>query len=548
MANNFKITDGNYYISKSGHDSNDGLTPDTPRRSSNGITGSKYVIGAGVYNMVFGSGQYIGDGHVKIVNQSFPASSATYISVENMNFENCIFGLISGNGRGAVARNCTYRNCSGDILSARFSTVNSTTLPASSYNVFINCFDNGSASTDTTSKGADQSIYIGCDMRVRYLRNSYIDNNSVIEILHPYLNVYSNVEGVLKITGSNFSDATVRSYAVQDTKVGTPQDNGFEPGIKWFTYDTLIADGFIGTTAGLADAINTLISKPPLFNNVAINDFTLQAGSPHIGAGFGGENIGGTKAAISIYNTSGGLSEITTSPEISTSNPNSYTVAPGFTEGYIDYIGKIGTSNLTLKEIDPISSLEFDSDIQGGQLGNRNVPDSEPLSVEYPRRLTTTSAAIDALTLNVTGHDAIVGEIVRVDGQDREVVAITTDTITVNTAFRAIVQTGIEFQIGQQIRIGALNPNRLTFMMRTSKEINKPTLDSQWDNDIDPLYGMTGSFLTQEWGEIPGYYIDSGTSEVWGSGDSERPPGLAKNEISCKWIHVRVYLRNNYES
>lgn len=544
MAHNFRELSGLTplkYIAKSGHDSNNGLTPDTPKKSITTLNTTQ--IGAGYYEVtgdVFDFSFSRGDGKVILDFKGNKISSNFYenLDIEIRNMVGFFFG--SSTQTQLINKRLILKDCQGSfspggnrnlhIEESQFINCNiissgSTRYPYLNYNVFYN------------------STFVLNGASIQYTFMSESCTIDITDASGPVNITNSNIRCPLNFAGALFTDGLKKSYAIQDLMTGTPQDNGYAAGVKWLTAANFTADGGTVTTPVQA-MIDANINRDPLFNNAPLYDFSLQAGSPHIKVP---KNIGGTFPAISIYNTSNGTSQISASAEIDTTNPNSYTVLSGFNEGYIDYIEKVGSSILTLKEIDPITSLDFNSDLPGGTLGNKDVPDSEPLSIEYPRKLTTTSAALNASTLNVVGHDAAVGEFVRAVGEDREIISITADTITLDAALRAIAPTNTTFQIGQKVRIGALKPNRLTFMLRTSK-LDNPSLDSDWDNDIDPVYNKAGDFLTQEWGQVPGYYIDTIGNAVWGSGDSETPPGLSKNEIACKWVHIRVYIRNNYES
>lgn len=537
MAHNFKSI-GARYISKSGHDSNDGLTPDTPRRSITDANceGSKTIIGAGHYTggSLLTAHQYLdiyGDG--KVILDSVNISANRYFKLNvprNLEFRNSNISCREGYVNGIIAKNCSLH---GSVASANYLKC-----------ILINSILN----MNTVFRFVTYSVVINCTGNLHGMYDSYIDRNTQLTYVATVPDIARcNFRGTILMPLTSGGHA---AFAIQDQYVGTPQDNGYETGVSWLNEANLTSVGYKNTIAGWDNLVATCINREPLFNNESIYDFTLQAGSPHIGRGGDGSNLGGTEIAISVYNADNntGNVEVIPSATIDTTDPNSYTVKVGETEGYIDYIQKIGSSDFVLKEIAPITVLEFDSETTGGTLGNKDVPDSEPLTIEYPRKITTTSTAPDTTTINITAHDIIVGEFVRYAGQDREVISTTVDTITVDTAFRSAVGTGVNIQVGAKVRIGALNPNRLTFMMRTSKEFSKPTLDSQWDNDIDPIHNKAGAFLTQEWNQVPGYYIDTVNNEVWGSGDSETPQGLVKNEISCKWIHIRVYIRNNYES
>lgn len=550
MAHNFKrIVSGAYYVSKSGHDSNDGLSPDTPKRtlsqSNFPTSGSKIVVGAGHYTeggftnsnwykVLLGDGKVILDGITNPSNNPYPAGIVEYninLEYRNMNVSarQCTIG-------GMILKNCTL-----------IGYVSSSTL------YFCTLIDTILNSNGGSTINPYKSIIVRCTGEVEGVVNSYVDKLSSITMEGDTIFIRNcNYRGVIKLKGTYFSDGIAKSYAVQDQLTGTPQENSYTVGVNWFNSAQLTADGYTG--GGLNTSLTNIascINRDPLFNNEALEDYTLQAGSPHINAADDGSNIGGTDVAISVINTdhNGTNIKVIPGPQIDTSIPDSYKLNPGEIDGYIDYIVKIGNKDLILEEISPISLLNFNSDQPEGSAGNNNVPDSEPLTLDYPRVLTTTSAAADSSTLNLTGHDVIVGEWVRVQGQAREVTAVTANTITVASPFRAIVGTGVEFRAAAFVNLAATNPNRLTYLMRTSVQDTEPTTDAEWDNNIDPVYQMSGAFLTQEWDKKPGYVVDILNGDaVYGAGDSEAPVDQPINFISCQWINIRVYIRNNYDS
>lgn len=360
---------------------------------------------------------------------------------------------------------------------------------------------------------------------------------------------YNNFRGIFIFEPEYFPDGVQRSYAIQDLQQGTPQDNGYPEGVEWITEQALRDAGYTGYLEGLQKALDTCMNREPLFNNIEKGDFTLQPGSPHIGAAENGiDNISGQPTAVSIINADNGIGnvEVLPSPEIDVTNPDAYQLKPGYTEGYIDYIQKVGTQPLTLGPITPITALNFNTDFPGGTLQNNNVPDSEPTTVQYPKIATTTGTATNTSTLIIAEHNISIGDWVRVKGEDREVTNIVGDTISVNEPFREIIEEGEQVFEGQEIFLGALRPNRLTFLLRTSLLDDKPEIDMGWDNNIEPVYDMAGKFLTQEWDKAPGYIIANG--EVYGLGSPDRPLNTPSNEISCKWINIRVYIRNDYNN
>lgn len=553
MAHNFRILDGNYYISKAGHDSNDGLTPDTPRRTPPSDINQKIVLGAGAYSSNLNSGLFIGDGKVKFSNMVTGGGSSQYRSTENIFFENCDFGFIGGNGRGWTMLDCIIKNCTGQIGYAS-GTVNVTSFQNYTRVIFINSSESPSGNNSSISnKKAFGCIFIGSAFGCYTLEDCYVDINSTI-IVRTNGTVTSpknsNIQGLIYHSGLDYADGIGKYYAIKDLFTGTPQDNGYPAGVKWYSEASFTEDGYLYTIAGRDSWTQTCINRDPLFNDLSAEDFTLQAASPHIGRAADGSNIGGTQIAVSVVNSNNGVGdlEIIPGPEIDATNPNSYTLKDGFDEGYIDYIQKIGSSPLILKKISPLSLLNFDSDFDGGTIENNNVPDSEPTSADYPRAFTSTALAPDTFTVVVSGHDGIVGEFIKVEGEIRQITATTATDVTVGVAFRAAVATGLKVQIGPEVDIAALNPNRLTYKMRTSKSADKPLVLSDWDNDIDPTYNSSGLFFAQEWDETPGYYIDIGPNTIYGAGESGAPTQNTLNEVSAVWINIRVYIRNNYDS
>lgn len=539
MAHNFKLT-GERYISKSGHDSNDGLTPDTPKRSitdANIPNGAPTVIGAGHYIGGSLQGQHqrlniVGDGKVILDSISVNINRYFYTGIHeaNIEFRNMNIGVRECGLRKFIAKTCSLY---GSVASASYGEA-----------IILNSTLNMSSVFNTIS----QSVIVNTTGFLYYFNGNYVDKNTTLTLNSNSVAAikYCNFRGVVKM---NTTSNGYVSFAYKDLQVGTPQDNGYSAGVEWISEAKLTEVGYTGTIAGWDANIATCINRDPLFNNESLEDFTLQAGSPHIGRGLNGSNIGGTQTAYTTVNSGNGIGdvEVIVSPEINTTNPEFFVLKEGETEGYIDYIQKIASSPVTLGVIEPISLLNFNTDFVGGSLENNNVPDSEPTSTNYPRILITSSNAPDSLTLNIDGHNINIGEFVRVNGEDREVISTTMATVKVDAVFRAPVVSGIEVQIGEDHSIAALKPNRLTYLMRTSKMSTKPVLLSQWDNDADPIYNVGGQFLTQEWFTTPGYYINPTTNALYGSADARAPRGLSLNEISCMWIHLRVFIRNNYK-
>jgi hypothetical protein len=563
MANNFKLV-GTNYVAKSpaGHDSNNGTTPDTPKASDLVVpTSGILIIGAGQYEASsVGTNvgtQLRGDGKVIISRSDISGttliSGGNIVSIRDIEFVRCSFSNVNnvtGGTNTKTLSSCILKSCVG------LTTNNNVGYRSLSGCVIINSTIGNSSSSVLGGYFIISSIVINSLVRVlgnntsnKVIRDSYLDPSSIFQYDGSPVDFRrNNIQGVirLEVTGGNWKD-----YAIQDQLTGTPQDNGYDVGVEWLTQAQLTADGYIGTISGWNTAVGTCINRDPKFNNPSVGDYSLQADSPHIGRGLSGSNIGVTQIAFSVINTDDGIgdTQVIPSAEIDTTVPLSYQLESEENEGFVDYIFKVGSDTTVLGIIRPLAELNFNSDEAGGTSQNNNVPDSEPLSADYPRKLTTTSAAPDTVTLVVAGNDAVVGEWVRVNGQDREITDVVGDDITVASAFAASIGSGVTFQIGTESELGALRPNRLTYLIRTSTSTSKPVVAADWDNGIDPIYDAEGLFLTQEWNKAPGYIIDNlDGNKVYGAGDSDAPTDISVSDMEAIWVQIRVYLRNDYES
>lgn len=556
MANNFRDIPGVTivnYVAKNGNDSNDGLTKDTPKVTlpSSGAT----QIGAGYYLAPanYANGFIYADGIVILDFNGNAIDSNAFQEWVGFEIRN-INGVVNTSAVQPTTETskCVFKNC--DITLAL--TVSTTRNREFRECVFL---DSNMLQNNIGRLSFFSCIFIngtfGCNnfaaARVNQFFNSYVDPDAQI-ILYDKDDIKNcNVQGTLFIPGLLFGDATSRTYAIQDELTGTPQDNGYAVGINWISESQLTTDGYTGTIVGWDTQISACINKNPNFNNSSLNDYSLQSNSPHIGAADDGSNIGGTNVRNSILVTDGGVGdiEIIPSAEIDTSLISSYRLDTGQVEGSVRFITKLGNTAREVKAINILAALAFNSDFVGNTTENNNVPDSEPETVDYPDKYTTNATGGNTTTLKVADTTGITaGLFVRVLGEDREISSVPNSTdVIVSAAFMAEVGSGVEFQVGTELQLAVLRPNRLTFKFRCSTQSTKPTLDSHWDNDINPIYGMAGEYLVIENGTQPKYYIDLDDS-VYGGGDGRLPSGLTENTFSAIWIDVMVVLRNNYGS
>lgn len=531
MTDNFRLDIvGAIHYSKSGHDSNPG-TKAAPRKSIGSGNGAKNVIGTGIYIGNFGSGinhEFYADGKVINITTQIPTRYGDFQGIEFRG--NPVAYLDGSYNNFNTAVDCVFKNINGTSTGKSFSSANSC--------LFISCDLLGNV-----NQLLDNSIHINTQISCSRLRSCYVDPDSKVSFSGGISSFsHCNIQGVI-ILESN-------QYAIQDDFTGTPQDNGYAVGVKWLTEANLTADGYSGTISGWDAASATCINKDPLFNDASISDYSLQAGSPMVGKALDGiSNIGGTEVALSYKVDQNGVGtvEVIPSAEIDTANPTNWILSDGETEGYIDFIMKLSDQAVTLNQpFEPLSDLNFDSDYTGGTAQNRDVVDSHPKSSDYPTIATTTGAAGDDTTVIISGNSIPVGNYIRVAGEVREIIANDGTNITVASAFRANVGSGVNVRHGTVNQIAALNPNRLTYELRTSTQNAKPAQDSEWDNGLNPIYNKSGVRFTQEWSGIPLLIIDG--NEVYGGGDTDRPSGISGSQIQATWINVRVYLRNDYKS
>jgi hypothetical protein len=535
MANNFRIT-GNYYISKGGHDSNNGLNDDSPKKSFTRYGAGLHVAGAGVYTLGTTPDSAIGDG-------------LTIIDMQNVD-KGLIFGgqyrnLIFQNGGSfnmsrALLEDCVIRDINVITGDGRSSSQGKNRV------VFFNCH----SSTFFPLAFADKCIVINSNLffggqASPYVRNTYINFSSQITKTELYdfpPTVFSNnnIQGLIILGGIK--------YAIQDQFTGTPQDNGYAAEVYWLNETNLTANGYTGTITGWNTAVATCINRDPKFNNASKLDFTLQADSPHIGRALDGfSNIGGTEYAQSFYagvsNPNILLFEVSESIDTTTNN-NDWRLKAGENEGWIRAVIKVANNDVQISKIPYIGNYAFNSDAIGGSSTNMNVPDSKPVTNEYPSYLQTTAQAGNDTTLIIENHGASLGQWLWVDGQYREITGVPdANTITFADSLRAIVVVGTLVKIGAKSSLAALNPNRLNMKMRSSKAIittenlNEPLI---WDNDD---LAPADTYLAQEWNNAP--MIDNLNEVGFGDDDYDANYG---NPINLKTVDIVIYLRNDYKS
>ncbi len=529
MADNYRISGGGMYYAKGASDSNVGsraFPKATPLYNNANV-----VVGAGVYetgDMWFTpNGEIRGDGKVIIYGSRIITTGRCY----DIEFR--------GNA-GQEMQFTPYNNFS--MYNCVLRHINSTGSSLLLYDTVVansNILVAGNGINERT-----RCLILNTNDYPSKTISSYVDPISTLNLTgsNPADFRNNNVRGLLLFGGN--------TYAIQDQLVGTPQDNAYPVGTKWLTEANLTADGYTGTIAGWNTAVATCMNREPLFNNASIGDYSLQSGSPMVGAAQDGiSNIGGTEVALSFMVNQNGVGniEVLTSPEVDTSNPTNWILGNGHTEGYVEFIVKLADQPVTLNsKIDPISDFNFNSDYAGGSPQNRDVVDSFPKTADYPNNLVTTGAAPNNSTLVIAGNTVAIGDFVKVAGESFAVTGNDGINITISGTFRSVVGSGVTVKHGTEVQMASLSPNRLTYELRTSQLSTRPAQDSDWDNSLSTILNKAGTWFTQEWGTVPELIVDG--TQVYGGGDTNRPGNIGGSQIQATYINVRVWLRNNFTS
>lgn len=539
---NFKIASSLMYVSKAGSASNAGSDPNAPQLLLNsGASNTRVALGQWT---VVGSGYYqVGsvnlfsqrsDGYVYVKGTgtlTFTGAANSTLNVvgaRDFTFDGFALAFQNGFSNGSNYTNIRLINCIG---SGNWGTSVQRGFNIQSW-VMINSTWRGTA-IDT----AIGIILLNSNFEARDFVNAYVDPGSVV-----YWVTANSAGGGNRFQNNNIQgivDWNGTQYELKKRKDGTVAV-GTNPLIPDLV--TVVAD--IYTT-------RKCFNEDPKFIDVGNQNFGLQSDSPHIRSGASGTNIGATNVSISVKNTDNGVAGtiVDSSTEIDTSVPTSYILDVAEIEGYVDYIFRVGGKKLLVLNIN--AKYVFDALATGGSTFNNNVPDAQPLTSAYPGQTLATVTSGTANTVVVAENIINNNDWVRINGQHRTVLskvnASPNDTLTLSSPLLSVTTIGTIIKHGTELQMQALNPNRLTVLMRTRSSAIAPTFplaNGDWDNEVDPGYGVVGQLFNQEVGVKPGLVIDSGI--VYGSGDSNAPVGLPITELAPQWVHIRIYLRHNY--
>jgi hypothetical protein len=379
MPNNFRIT-GDYYVSKEGSDSNDGLTPETPKLTVQAglnllTTANKIlVVGSGVYSESIAktfnaTSNIIADGNVILNgnNKQFSianvlAATALTVTWDGFTFSNynsINTGVVGINAQNSYYRNSTFINCNefsmlltngvSYVTNCKFINILNVHLAPFTgsplyilYSIFIN-----SVCRFFSSNVAQYGITLT-------FANNYLDSTSPLSILNitSILINYNNIQGKIAV----FANGVVSGANSNGVALSFAQHR-----IDYPTYN-----------------VNS-ISADPKFNDVRNLNFTLQSDSPHIKAANDFiSNIGGTEYAVYRSASSTAFTTGATISGLTLRGNNSYTITSSPTPGTIETApiqvqSFPGTRPLT--KLEWVGNLEFNKSITAGTAGNNNVPD-----------------------------------------------------------------------------------------------------------------------------------------------------------------------------
>ena len=486
MPNNFKLT-GDYYVSKFGNDSWDGLTPDTPKRTVQAglflaipVSFRTLVIGAGVYNEnislnyfqpninVIADGEVILDGSygksLSLANSSGGSGTWTGITIRNYSAISILPFLSLFRCKLININNFTSAIKIGSINECSLINVYSIDLAAE------NCLISKTLLINTTIFGG----------RITRVLNCYVNSSSMLSINSGITTAnfnWNNYQGQImmnaasSITSGVIQDVYARYYDLSIASAPTASGTLIDPygraqtsGKPFYLSQHRIAYPTYNISSSAYD---------PKFNSVENYDFSLASDSRMIGAASDGTNIGGTVYAVRNPAASSAFSG------------SSATVDAGLGFRYTNYVisGSAVTGSVTsapilvnnlekkvLQKVTYNGLLAFNKDTGSVSGSNINVPDVE----------TFTSAS----------------------------------------------------------GLAGANPDRLVYYMRFTSGSAMPTVDAQWEN---AGLWTAGTYNVFEWNTKPSIDL-SGR----GNGSSSFNPVDTPTYIQAQWIQLQIKLRNDY--
>lgn len=498
MPNNFKLR-GDYYVSKAGNDSNDGLTPDTPKRTIQAglnlmtTTGRTLVIGSGEYNETInrtftftGTVNIVSDGTVIISGNSLNtftlgvSSSGTTVTLSSIVFKN--YSSISFTSLGVSGTFGGTFNLNSCTIYTKIQTFN-LNVHIGLQMAITNCkLISGSMSFETYSSSRlsfNYCIFINYQITnaiINNITNCYFDKTSTVNgLLSNLIFNYNNIQGLIIMPIAS----TVTSGVIQDTygryydlSIATSTGDGTIGNPYGRPYTNGAGFGFSAHRTAYPTFNASSSAVDPGFNNILKQDFSLQSSSFMVGrASDFINNIGGTYVATRLNASGSTFSGSNATTDNFVFNSGDYVISGSAVTGSVTSAPIfISSSAKVIQEINYNGLLAFNKDTTAPTGSNVNVPDV----------LTYTSAS------NQPGA----------------------------------------------------NPDRLTYYMRWTTGSSQPVSDAQWENG-----GLwpAGSFNAFEWNTKP-------SVDFLGRGNGDQNFNIVNTPtyVKATWIQLRVSLRNDY--
>ncbi len=497
-----------------------------------------FVTGSGVYrgetinvsgNASYATKVFIADGYVEIDGTGLASFFVDYVFLDIYvmligivfknygNIVNSNFGTAGTYSKGS--QNCVYVNTSTDLIIGSAIT----------NNVFINCNlisleHGGQIQPSNFSRLIRNNSFINC-------KNVYIGKGSFNQ--SPTYTIWVEVYNIFKNCNIQYLQATYTDYNIYhncnfrfNATAGTqptllPEDSGntYIP-TGWMTTRPTtpagIQAGQVAAGFGGVGFANSMVTDP-LFNNVALGDFTLQPTSPARNLAYEGTFVGAKSVGTPLK-----FRTVEANGDFKNSLSTNLTIVDNSATITTDNIGSIESNVIDLtkdKVLRAISIL--------GLLGDRN---GEWVDTSTDLDSTTTASGSNLLILN-SSYIVEVG------------------TITYNSI---LYQVGQKFAViagqldytptgGGVVRRIIEAPNRVCYEMRVSS-ISSGDCSSatyfKYEFDTQPTVNKVGNVAS---GAIN---RGNGNQSYDANGAFDRTPANVFL-LSARWIQIRLNVQNN---
>lgn len=408
MAFNKIITSGfkNYYISKSGgNNAETGLDPTLPVADiQRAVDYALIALSANnqVFNFIVGSGHYdesvsipyttsyegaifnfFGDGYVKMktntIDKAFNLTSSTIARTTPPKF-NCEYFIFED-----FPTNIFYMTAD----SYWWDKFNST---------FKNCiFINGDILSGHSERGTIHGLkLIDCIYISGIIRNTNVFKNSTFGAGIIFKEIVTVPDYVGPVNIEEISSCNIGAGCSLDFRTATNQAGTLT--IKnWHHNNNRATIPTAGGTVVFGSIINSNnINSDPLFNNSDLNDFTLTAASPNVGAGTGGTDIG-ARGVYNDYNGTDAGSPIKLAN--GATHVNITETATGFILTNPTILGTIESADIDFGAIKQISATEgFFAQEYPANVIDTEKTDTKPNRLQYELKYALSQAGLATAT------------------------------------------------------------------------------------------------------------------------------------------------------